>query len=321
MTDFGGARVFVTGASGFVGSHLVRRLHREGAEVGILTRPGNSPSAIHDIVPSANICVGTISEDTGLRSFLDQFRPDVVFHLAAFTGVARSLANADDAVTTNFLGTINLLRALEDSEVGAIVVSGTCEEYGDVEPPMHEDLPPRPISPYSASKAAMTLWCQMAHRLTGLPVCVIRPFLCYGPGQALNRPLPQVINAALEGKDFPMTRGVQTRDLTHVSDVVDGYLRAGSTPAAIGEIINLGSGTEHRICDVFEKIFAIAGSRGRLLVGAMPDRVSEVWRSVSSTEKAKRVLGWEAKIQLDEGLVDTVAWYRKRMPLVSVNAD
>ena len=320
MTDLGGARVFITGANGFIGSHLARRLYGQGAELGFLLRPGGTTASIVDMLPGAQICSGTVSDNARLKAFLDDFRPDFVFHLAAYTGVARDLAHADDAVNTNFIGTINLLRALEGSTVRAIVASGTCEEYGDAEPPFHEDMPPRPASPYSASKAAMTSWCQMAHRLTGLPISVVRPFLCYGPGQSLNRPIPQVICTALEGRDLPMTRGTQTRDLTHVTDMVDGYLRAATTPAAIGEIINLGTGIEHRIRDVFEKIYALAGGRGRLKVGELPDRVSEVWRSVSATKKAREILGWQAGIGLDEGLAETVAWYREQNSMAVANS-
>jgi len=311
MTSLAGSRAFVTGATAFIGSHLVRRLLQGGAEVSILVRQGSDLGPLADILSDVHVFECDICDNESLRQVLTSARPQRVFHLAAYTQVARGYSHAKEAMAVNLHGTINLLRAVEDIDLARFIATGTCEEYGNAEPPLHEEMPLRPVSPYSVSKAAATLWCQMVHQTSNLPVVILRPFLCYGPGQGTNRLVPSAIIAALKGDDFPMTRGEQTRELTHISDIIEGYMKAAVVPEAIGQVINLGNGVEYRTRDIVEKIYAMIGGGGRPLVGAVPYRPAEIWRISASTQKSRDILGWECKIDLEQGLRETVASYRE----------
>lgn len=308
----GGASVFLTGATGFIGSHLLERLCALGADPAILLRPSADASRIADRLDGVRVYRGDLADADRLRSMLEEARPRYVFHLAAYTQVGREASHAASAMSVNLVGTMNLLAAAQGLPIEAIVNSGTCEEYGDGAPPIDESAALRPVSPYSASKAAATLWCEMMYRSARAPVVTLRPFLCYGPAQEPVRLIPQAILAALAGRDFPMTAGEQTREFTHVSDIVEGYLLAAAVPEAVGEVINLGSGEEHRVRDLVERIYAIAGSGGRPLIGAVPYRAAELWRCVSNPGKAHRLLGWRPRIDLDRGLAQTIEWYRSR---------
>src|SRR3954447_5231510 len=236
MSALSGQPVFVTGATGFIGSHLSRKLVRDGARVSVLLRGRSRTARIDDILPRLRVFEGDLDDAASLRHALAAVRPRFVFHLAAYTLVGRDWSHAEVAMRVNLEGTMRLTNALAGLDVACIVNSGTCEEYGDATPPIDEDQLVKPVSPFSVSKAAATLWCQMLHRTTTAPIVTVRPFLCYGPQQDPVRLIPQAILAALAGRDFPMTNGEQTREFTHVGDIVEGYVRAAVTPEAVGQV-------------------------------------------------------------------------------------
>ncbi len=312
-TEFTDRSVLVTGATGFIGTHLVARLLREGAQVHALVRPGRYLRVPPEWAPGVSIVEADLSDRDALASLAAGVRPSLVFHLAAHTNVSRDVDQIEAATRANLHGTINLLQALRSFPPECTLVVGSAEEYGDQAVPFHEDMALDPRSPYSASKAAAILWSQMWHRMTGFPIVMVRPFLTYGPGQSTDRLVPQAIVAALEEREFPMTLGEQTREFTFIDDIVDGLFKAVTTPDAVGEIINLGAGDEIKIVDLVNKIFELVGSSSRPLPGAIAYREAEIWRYVAATEKAKRILNWTATTPLDDGLTTTIAWYRSRL--------
>lgn len=324
MTDtaaptFADQRVFVTGATGFIGSHLVRRLVAEGAQVSVLVRAGSNTVRLADTIEGLIVHEGDLSQAEALRRILRSVSPRYIFHLAAFTTVAREWSHRDPALRVNLEGTMHLTEAMQGLDIASMVNSGSNEEYGSAPPPTAEDAPLDPVSPYSVAKAAATLWCRMLHRTQGAPIVTVRPFLAYGPGQEPVRLIPQAIVAALANRDFPMTGGEQTRDFVHVSDLVDGYLRAASCREAHGEVINLASGQECTVRDLVRRVFDITGSRGAILQGAVPSRPAEMWRCGASIEKARRLLGWAPRIGLEAGLRDTIDWYRAHWPALAAD--
>ncbi len=308
--ELGGVPVLVTGATGFLGSHLVRRLVTEEADVHVLVRPTSLRERLAAVLPMVRCHHGDVREGDALRGLVSEVRPVKIFHLAAYTDVVRTFENAEEVIGVNLRGTVNLLRALEGTGYDCFVYAGTCEEYGDNPVPFQEDQPPNPVSPYSASKAAATLFCRMYARTLGCPVVMLRPFLTFGPHQAENRFVAQAIAAAVRDEVFPMTGGAQGRELNYVDDIVEGFIRAATTPAALGEVINLGSGVQHRMRDVAALIFELAGSRGRPEIGALPYRPVESWDFYCDSSKARRLLGWESRVSLEEGLRRTIQWYR-----------
>lgn len=301
-----GQPVLVTGASGFIGAHLAERLAGLGARVVALTR---GRRALRGPGGVRHVAADLAHEDAG--KVLRQVAPRYAFHLAAYTNPARDVAHADEAMAVNLLGTMRLLSVLQDCGTERIVLTGTAEEYGNAPVPVREDAPLQPTSPYSVAKAAATLWALMRHRATGLPVVILRPFVCYGPGLPATRFISQAVAAAVGGRDLPMTQGEQTRDFTHVDDLVEAYIRAALAAGVEGEVFNVATGVETSIRSAAQKIYALAGSTARPRPGALPYRAQEVWRSAACIEKARDRLGWSARIGLDEGLRSMIEGYRR----------
>lgn len=317
-----GRRVLITGATGFLGRHLVRALVATGGQPHLLLRPeavsqlGTGPCHAHP---------ADLGDASALRQVVRTVEPDIILHLGGYTDPARDPGRATQALRVNLEATAALAAAaLETGSCTSFVATGTAEEYGRQPAPFHEDMPLQPLSPYSASKAAATLWLRMMHDTHGLPAVVVRPFLVYGPGQAPPKLVPSAVLAAVAGADFSMTHGLQMRELTHVNDVVRGILAAALTPAVRGEVVNLGSGDERPVIEIVRQIYALAGGSGRPLPGARPTRSNDMPRFVADTSKAASLLGWRASIPLEQGLAETIAWARAHgdwpVPLTTATA-
>ena len=298
--------VLVTGADGFIGARLVDRLTALGARVSALVRHRSALNA----AAGATYFEADLG-GKGLDEAVRHIAPCYAFHLAAYTNPARNAEHAREAMSVNLLGTMRLLALLHESGAQRIVLTGTAEEYGNSPVPVREDAPLQPTSPYSVSKAAATLWALMQFRTAGLPVVILRPFICYGPGQPPVRFVAQAIEAALAGRALAMTAGAQTRDFTHVDDVLDAYMCAAFVPGVEGEIFNVATGVETRILHAAERIYALAGSAARPRPGELPYRPEEVWRSAADISKARRMLGWAPRIGFEDGLRSTIDWYRR----------
>lgn len=303
-------RVLLTGATGFLGRHVLRALRAAGAAVCATHLPSEHPQFESGV---SGISLD-ITDHDALRALFEELQPDTIVHCAAHMGSERSYAFAETAMRVNFLATHSMLLAAGDGIAGLrrIVLIGSAEEYGDAtEIPLHEDMPARPVSPYSASKAAVTQSAILYHTLFGLPVTVLRPFIIYGPEQAPWMMLPQLIRHAHDGRDFPMTPGEQTRDFVYVEDVARAILLAIAVEEASGQIFNICSGEERSIRSVAEETVRLMGNPVRLDIGALPYRSNEAMRLVGSNDKARRILGWTSRIPFDEGLVRTIDWYRR----------
>ncbi len=304
-------RVLITGATGFIGSHLAERLAAEGAEVTLAVEPGASRANVASILDEVRVREVDLRDGQTVRQLVRECQPSKIYHLAAVgvtdPGVAPMLA-----VQVNVMGTLNLLEALKETECDCFINTGTCYEYGHNTPPMREDQMVDPISTYAASKSAAWLFCSMYHRTRGYPVVTVRPFTVYGPRQGERALIPQLIISALREEDFAMTGGEQTRDFTYVDDVVEGYIRASLSEEAIGQTINLGTGEERPIKDVVLEVLELMGNPVKPLIGALPYRPREIWRLCSDSSKARELLGWQSQVSLEDGLRKTIAWYTKK---------
>ena len=313
ITKLEGTRVLVTGGTGFIGSHLVRRLLAEKANVFVLARKQSHDYLIRDIKSKITLVQADIRDFSRLSRVVMKIKPQKIFHLAAYVNRSRSLDQVDKCMEVNFFGTVNLIRSLEDINYDCFINTGTCEEYGNAIPPFKEDQLIHPISAYSLSKSSSVLFCDMYHKNTGRPVLSIRPFTTYGPGQGFNMFVSQVIVSALQKKDFKMSKGEQTREFNYVADIVDGYIKASTTPRAVGEIINLGTGIEYSIKDVAAKIVAMMGSSIKIKFGALPYRTQEIWHLYSDNTKSMKLLNWKPKVNLTEGLKKTIKWFSENI--------
>ncbi len=312
-------RALVTGATGFIGSHLTRVLVARGVEVHVFVRRASNPWRLHDVWFRLHRHYGDLTSFDDVRRVVRAVRPDTIFHLGSYVNVKRSLEDVDEINRVIIGGTLNLIRAiLADAPDCFLINTGTCEEYGNGPVPFREDQAPQPVSPYSAAKVAATAFTQMATKSLGLKAVTVRPFLTYGPAQQPLRLIPQAIIAGLLRQEFKMTPGEQTREFNYVADIVDGYLAVARHPEVAGEIINLGNGQEVQIRDVVRLIFDLMGNPIEPQIGALPYRPGETWHFYSDPSKAKQLLGWEARTPLEDGLRRTIAWYTRNLEKVKV---
>lgn len=308
-----GRSAFVTGASGFIGSHLVERLVRAGADVHVLLRSGSSSRRLEGLRGRVREWEGDITDSAALRNAVAGARPDVVFHLAGDTGVRRvseDWAGVDRSVQVNLIGTLALLRAALEAKhpVSAFVRAGGLEEYGDGHVPYDETQREQPISPYSASQVAATHYCEMLQRGTETAIATVRPALVYGPGQSADFLIPSLIMSCLRDQDFEMTDGAQKRDLLYVDDAIDAFIRAAER--TVRGVVNVGHGVQHAIRDVAEQIVRITGTRATLRVGARAARARDLEQLVTRVDRAREVLGWTPTVELRDGLTRTVESFR-----------
>ena len=309
--DLRGARVLVTGGSGFIGSHLVRRVHQMGCEVHVVTRY----NSVIDNVRLAPLWDDLHVIEADLRNpdsvaRLRGTRFDYIFHFAAYNHVGDSFVHVLEAMSSNAMGTVNLVEACADYR--AFVYIATSEVYGfQTEVPWPETLTPFPISPYAVGKYSGELFARMAWHVRQSPIVVARPFNAYGPYQSPRAVVAEIILKCLRGEQVEATEGRQTRDFNYVENLIDGLVLAASEPKAVGEIINIGSGSDISIRDLILKIHALTKSSSELRFGALPYRPTEIWRMAADSRKAAALLGWEPRVDLDEGLELTVDWYRR----------
>ena len=310
-------RVLITGASGFIGSHLTKRLLAERSEVHVFVKKDEDLFRIRGVADDIALWYGDLTNSRSVRQCIRNSKPEIIFHLASLRNTNRDLGLLVRMFDTNVKGLITLLQSIDDEgiELERFINTGTCEEYGDGPVPFNEDQKEVPVSPYSASKVAATYLCQMTHKIAGLPIVTVRPFLTFGPFQDIDMFIPSLIYHCLVQKDFPMTGGDQTREFNYIDDIVEGYMRASVCSDVIGEIINLGNGNEYKVKDVAEKIVNISGASIRLLMGCLPKRPGETSHFYCSNMKAKMLLDWEPKVTLDDGLSKTIDWFEHNLSL------
>jgi nucleoside-diphosphate-sugar epimerase len=314
-TALGGARILVTGASGFIGSELTRRLVAERAFVYVLSRRSSSRHRLSDLASDLHFLLGDLSDREFLAQCIEESHPDIVFHLAADTRVRYfdgDLDRLDASIDVNFKGTLNLVTALlrASCPIRCFVRAGGLEEYGDGALPYDEGQREQPISPYSAAQVAATHYCHMLHTTMAFPVVTLRPALVYGPAQSTDFFIPALISHCLSGRDFVLKAPNTSRELLFVGDAVDAFVRAASTPSAIGQVFNLGTGNEYVMRNVAHRIIQLTSASIELQVESTPAAAPAIPRLACKSGKARQVLSWSHQVEIDEGLSRTVAWYK-----------
>lgn len=313
--DLRGVRVLVTGASGFIGSHLTRRLVDASCEVHALTSAVSSvyPTRLVDLRDRITLHEGSLTDRGALEGIAATARPDVVFHLGAYTHVGKSWQRVDECIQVNVQGTVNLLMALAPVGYRRFVNMGTSEIYGDIAVPFRETAQPQPVSPYSVSKYAAEEYCRLFAESRGWPIVRLRPFNAYGPAQSPDRVIPEIISRALRGEPIRMTQGRQTREFNYVGDLVEGLLAAATVPGIDGQLLNLGCGEDVSIRDLASTILDLLGNPIEAQFGAIPDRPTEIWEMRCDPARARDLLGYTATTSLRDGLATTIEWYRREI--------
>jgi UDP-glucose 4-epimerase len=309
------ASVLVTGADGFIGSHVTRRLVAEGAEVHALTSEVSSvfPRRLLDLRGTVAVHEGNLMDRSAMDAIVRASKPKYIFHLGAYTHVGKSWQRVDECIQANIQGTVNLLQALADIGYERFVNTGTSEIYGDIDVPFREDAVVNPISPYSVSKYAAERFCRLFQRAYGWPIVMLRPFNAYGPAQSPDRVIPEIIVRALRKEELAMTQARQTREFNYVEDLADGFVKAATTPDVEGEIINLGCGEEISMRDVATLILDVMGNPIEPKFGSLPERPTEIMRMFCDSTKARERLKWSPGYSLREGLGKTIEWYGREL--------
>lgn len=310
-----GKKVLLTGAGGFIASHLLEKLVLLGADVKAFVRynsrndPGLLALAPPEILSEIEIIQGDLRDSLAVRQAVTG--TSLVFHLGALIAIPYSYLHPQEVIETNILGTMNVLSAARFENVQRVIHTSTSEVYGSaLRVPIDESHPLQGQSPYSASKIGADKIAESFHLSYNLPVVTVRPFNTYGPRQSARAVIPTIISQALT-RDIIQLGNLDTRrDLTFVDDTVKGFLAAATADNVLGETINLGYGEDIRIGDLAEEVIDLVGRPVRIVVD--PDRLrpekSEVLRLVSDNAKARRMLGWQPLVSLREGLQITIDW-------------
>ena len=310
-----GKTVLVTGAGGFIGSHLAEACVREGANVRAMVHYNALGSRgwldRSPIQAELDIRSGDITDPDSAYASVEGC--DIVFHLAALIAIPYSYQAPHSYVRTNIEGTLNVLNAVRRFNVGRMLHTSTSEVYGTAQTvPISEEHPLQGQSPYSASKIGADKIVESYFCSFETPVTIIRPFNTFGPRQSARAVIPTIISQCLAGKEVVKLGTLNpTRDLNYVGNTVEGYLAAATAPDdSVGETYNLGSGREISIGDLADLIISLSGCSAVIECEAQrlrPDS-SEVERLLADADKARDVLGWEPEYTLEEGLEKTIAW-------------
>ena len=308
-------RVLVTGAGGFIGSHLVERLVRNGGKVRAFVHYnarndwGNLELVERSVLEHVEIVSGDIADPFSVRRAARGVQ--TIYHLSSLIAIPYSYVAPQSYVNTNVLGAVNVLQAARDEGVPQVIHTSTSECYGTAQyVPIDERHPVQGQSPYSASKIGADMVAESYWRSFALSVTIVRPFNTFGPRQSARAVIPTIITQALAGGPIKLGSLAPTRDMNYVANTVDGFVAAASHQTTAGEVINIGSGREISIGDLAHMIVGLVGSRSEVVEDEQRIRPvnSEVERLLCDNAKAARLLGWSPRISLEEGLEHTIDW-------------
>ena len=313
-------KVLVTGADGFMGSHLTERLLAEGAKVSVFVRGNSTVGTTQYVLKNIkhlehkleDILTGNIAS-LDAQELVIKNKPEIIFHLAADAYVPNSFTHPREVTETNVTGTLNMLHALKEARcIKRIVCTSSSEIYGmTIGGAIDEEHPLYPSSPYAASKVAADRYCYAYWRTYHLPIAIIRPFNTYGPRHTYDV-IPKFIKLALRGETITVHgRGRQSRDFTYIDDMIEGFLLMGSHKDAIGKAVNFGTGEAININYIARQIKKISGSNCKIV--HTEDRAAQVKKLCCDYSLAKKLFGWRPKINIDEGLRRNIKWAKENL--------
>ncbi len=307
-------RVLITGGTGFVGANLVRRLLRDGHDLGLLVGPSRDPWRLVDVAGEVRWLEVSLEASTDLDAMVADFRPQWVFHLAAHGAYSWQRDHAA-ILRTNLLGTANLVDACVSIGVEAFVNAGSSSEYGPKNHAAREDEALEPDSAYAVGKAAATWYCSQAARASGAPIVTLRLYSVYGPYEDPRRFIPQLVARGLEGGLPPLASPSTARDFVYVDDVCEAFLRVAAASGAPGAIYNVGTGVQTTLRQAVEVARRVLPISIEPEWQSMPDRTWDTSIWLADVGRLGAVLGWTPATDLEHGLRLTADWMRERPDL------
>lgn len=311
-------KVLITGADGFIGSHLTEYLLDEGYAVKTFCYYNSFNSwGWLDSLPKAKldhieVFTGDIRDPNGVRTAMKDV--EMVFHLAALIAIPFSYHSPDSYIDTNIKGTLNVLQAAKDFNIERVLVTSTSEVYGTAQyVPIDENHPRQPQSPYSASKIGADCITESFYRSFGLPVTIVRPFNTYGPRQSARAVIPTIITQLLNGiEKIKLGDLSPTRDLVYVKDTARAFIEIAKSDKLIGTDCNIATQTEITIGDLAQEIISQINPIAKIIQDTerMRPANSEVFRLFGSAEKIKLTTKWEPKYSFEQGIIETIEWFK-----------
>jgi len=327
--DLKNLNILVTGADGFIGSHLTEQLVKNGYKVrafvyyNSFNSNGWLDSLSIEVKSKIDFFPGDIRDPNGVRKAMEGI--DIVFHLAALIAIPFSYHSPDSYIDTNVKGTLNIIQAARDFNVKRILITSTSEVYGTAQfVPITESHPKQPQSPYSASKIAADALSDSFYRSFDLPITIVRPFNTFGPRQSARAVIPTIITQLLNGiSEIKLGDTSPTRDLLFVKDTVDGFIKIAESDLLIGHEVNIATQSEISVGDLANLIISQINPNAKVInddVRLRPAK-SEVFRLFGSNEKIKSLTNWKQNYSLEEGLKETIEWFRNKENLLQYKAD
>jgi NAD dependent epimerase/dehydratase len=322
------SKVLVTGAGGFIGSHLTEELVRQGEEVRAFVRynsrdeRGLLEDLPEEIQNQMEVIPGDLKDPDGIKKAVKGCTK--AFHLGALIAIPYSYIHPFNFIQTNVVGTAHLLNAcLEEGRLERVVHTSTSEVYGTAQYiPIDEKHPLQAQSPYAASKIAADKLAESYYLSFGLPVAIVRPFNTFGPRQSLRAIIPTIVSQAIHDKKIRLGNTNPRRDFLFVRDTVRGFIQMGKCEEAVGKVVNIGSGTDISIEELVKEILGLMGKRGEIELEdrrIRPEK-SEVMQLLSDTRLAQKLFQWAPRYTLEDGLRETIAWYQKNLSRFKVGS-
>jgi nucleoside-diphosphate-sugar epimerase len=307
-------RSLITGATGFVGSNLLRALVSNNFETHVTIRKDSDVWRISEVIDQVEVHYCDLTDQERVKQTVLEIRPQLVFHLAAY-GATPSDKEKVKILNANFMGTVNLMNACVESGFECFINTGSSSEYGIKLEPMKETDILAPVDDYGVSKAAATLYCQSIAKNHDLNILTLRLFSPYGYFEDPDRLVPYLIRTCLNDEPVVLHNPRSVRDFVFVEDVVKAYFDAvdSADKVASGEIFNVGSGKQHSVKEIFDIVKGNTGYEKNAIVDNSKSEIrprdkATIWEA--DTTKTKKILGWEAKTPLSEGIKKTVAWFK-----------
>ena len=322
------AKVLVTGAGGFIGSHLTEELVRQGEEIRAFVRynsrdeRGLLEDLPKEVQNQIEVVPGDLKDPEGVKKAVKGCSK--VFHLGALIAIPYSYIHPFDFIQTNILGTAHLINAcLDEGRLERVIHTSTSEVYGTAQYiPIDEKHPLQAQSPYAASKIAADKLAESYYLSFGLPITTLRPFNTFGPRQSLRAIIPTILSQAIYDKKIRLGNIKPRRDFLFVKDTVKGFIQLGKCEGVVGKVINIGTGTDLSIEELVKKILGLMGKQRKIEVEKRrirPEK-SEVMQLLSDTRLAKKLFKWAPRYTLEEGLGETIEWYQRNLSRFKVGS-